>query len=194
MARRLRLNRFTGAAWRDNPRITSSIRNRRYVMTYGHRNVQGLAQRFDGSLWSAEHGPDRDDEVNLLFVGGNYGWNPVPGYNENVPMTDQSLPGNQINARWSSGFPTVATSGIAWVRGNKWKAYQGTLAVAALKGERLMFMRFDRKGQFLSMRTPQALRQFGRLRSVTSLANGDLLVTTADGDGHDAVLRVRPQS
>ena len=32
---------------------------------------------------------------------------------------------------------------------------------------------------------------FGRLRSVTRLANGDLLVTTSNGGGNDAVLRVR---
>ena len=73
--------------------------------------MQGLAQRADGTLWSVEHGPDRDDEVNLLRNGGDYGWNPVPGYNESVPMTDQGLPGKQVEAQWSSGFPTLATSG-----------------------------------------------------------------------------------
>jgi len=35
-----------------------------------------------------EHGPSRDDEINLLRSGRNYGWDPVPGYNETVPMTD----------------------------------------------------------------------------------------------------------
>ncbi len=190
----LRLNRLTGAAWPRNPFISSSSRNRRYVMTFGHRNVQGIAQRADGTLWSAEHGPDRDDEVNRLRVGGDYGWNPVPGYNEGVPMTDQTLPGTQIDAQWSSGSPTLATSGIAWVRGNKWGAYRGTLAVAALKATRLMFMRFDSAGRYRGMRTPSVLRKFGRLRSITNLANGDLLVTTSNGGGRDSVLRVRPRS
>ena len=96
---------------------TPPTSNQRYVHTYGHRNVQGLAQREDGTLWSAEHGPDRDDEVNLLKNGGDYGWNPVPGYNESVPMTDQGLPGKQVAAAWSSGFPTVATSGASFVAG-----------------------------------------------------------------------------
>src|SRR6201999_4468660 len=85
----LRLNRFTGAPSKYNPFSHSANRNRRYLTSYGHRNVQGLAQRYDGSVWSAEHGPDRDDEVNRLVSGGDYGWNPVPGYNEGVPMTDQ---------------------------------------------------------------------------------------------------------
>jgi len=47
------------------------------VVTYGHRNVQGLAVR-PGSdqIVSAEHGPDVDDEVNLVLPGSNYGWDP----------------------------------------------------------------------------------------------------------------------
>ncbi len=190
----LRLNRFTGAAWRTNPFISSSVRNRRLVLTFGHRNVQGLATRADGTIWSAEHGPDRDDEINRLTPGGDYGWNPVPGYNQGVPMTDQNLSGNQLEARWRSGVPTVATSGIAWVKGAKWRGYRGMLAVATLKGEHVRFLRFSEAGYFLGMRIPPVLRSFGRLRSVTNLANGDLLVTTSDGDGHDSVLRVSPRS
>jgi glucose/arabinose dehydrogenase len=190
----LRLNRFTGAPSKLNPFYGSSNRNRRYVTSYGHRNVQGLAQRYDGTVWSAEHGPDIDDEINLLTNGGDYGWNPVPGYNQGVPMTDQSLPGTQINARWSSGNPTLATSGIAFVRGAKWKGYRGFLAVAALKASKMMFMHFDKSGRFVSMRTPPALTRYGRLRSITNLANGDLLVTTSNGNGKDYVLRVRPSA
>ena len=132
----LMLDRVTGAPWPDNPFVDAANKRQRYVHTFGHRNVQGLAQRADGTLWSAEHGPDRDDEVNLLRNGGDYGWNPVPGYNESVPMTDQGLPGQQIEAAWSSGSPTVATSGASFVAGKRWGWYDGTLAVAALKAER----------------------------------------------------------
>ena len=190
----LRLNRTTGAPWPDNPFISSSNANSRYVLTYGHRNVQGLAVRKDGTLWSAEHGPSRDDEINRIATGSNYGWNPVPGYDESTPMTDHSLPGTQRDAKWSSGFPTVATSGAVWVRGAKWGAYENTLAVAALKGERVMFMSFDSAGTFTGMRTPTALRKYGRLRSITRLPNDNLMVTTSNGDGRDAVLRVEPVS
>lgn len=189
----LRVSRFTGAPWASNPFIHSAIPRARLILTYGHRNVQGLAQRSDGSLWSVEHGPDRDDEVNKLVSGGNYGWNPVPGYNESVPMTDQSLPGTQVAARWSSGVPTLATSGATWVGGQtSWGSYRRTLAVAALKASRVSFLRFDAAGRFLGMRTPPELTRFGRLRSVTRLASGVLLVTTANGSG-DRVLRVSPR-
>ncbi len=189
----LRLDRSTGAPWPANPLVSSADENSRYVLTYGHRNVQGLAQRADGTLWSVEHGTNRDDEVNRLGGGWNYGWNPVPGYDESTPMTDHSLPGAQQSARWRSGRPTLATSGAAWVQGKKWGAYEGTLAVAALKGERLMFMRFDSSGRFHGMRAPAEMRKYGRLRSVSRLPNDDLMVTTANADGHDSVIRVSPQ-
>ncbi|WP_181311330.1 PQQ-dependent sugar dehydrogenase [Nocardioides campestrisoli] len=188
----LRLDGRTGEPMPDNP-WAGAATARRYVLTYGHRNVQGLAQRADGSLWSVEHGTDRDDEVNLLVPGGDYGWQPGPGYDESAPMTDHSLPGVQIDARWSSGRPTVATSGAAWVRGKQWGRLDGTLAVAALKGSRVLFMRFDADGELRQVRAPKELRRYGRLRSVTSLPGGDLLVTTSNGAGRDRVLRVSPR-
>ncbi|NYG55608.1 PQQ-dependent sugar dehydrogenase [Nocardioides perillae] len=188
----LRLVRTTGAPWPGNPWAEHPDRERRYVFTYGHRNVQGLAQRADGTLWSVEHGSNRDDEVNRLVRGGNYGWDPGPGYDESVPMTDTSLPGPQQQARWRSGSPTIAASGAAWVRGQRWGRYDGALAVAALKGSRVVFMKFDRRGRLLWTRAPEALQQDGRLRSVTTAPNGDLLITTANGEG-DAVLRVSPR-
>ena len=189
----LRLNRFTGRPWPTNPWPRAANRHRRYVYTYGHRNVQGLAYRRGDRMWSVEHGTDRDDEVNRLFPGANYGWNPVPRYNESAPMTDFSLPGRQRAARWKSGFPTLATSGATWVRGAEWGAYGGTLAVCALKASKLLFMRFD-DAQFRAVRVPAAMNgTFGRLRSVVQTSSGSLLVTTANGGGTDKIIRVSPQ-
>ncbi|RYP82840.1 PQQ-dependent sugar dehydrogenase [Nocardioides guangzhouensis] len=194
----LRLNRLTGKPWPENPWPNATSVRQRYVLNYGHRNIQGLARRKDGTLWSIEHGSYRDDEVNIVRKGGDYGWNPVPNdpgdpsYNEEVPMTDQSLPGPQIAARWRSGNPTIATSGGAFVYGKRWGALNGTLAVAALKGSRVVFMKFDSHGRLVRTFVPSALRQFGRLRSVTRAPNGDLVITTANGS-RDSVLRVRPR-
>ena len=98
---------MTGKPVADQPVHQRANGNRRYILTYGHRNVQGLAQRARRhAVVGRARSRHRDDEVNLLVAGGDYGWNPVPGYNECVPMTDQSLPGRQIGARWSSGDPT----------------------------------------------------------------------------------------
>ncbi len=188
----LRLNRLTGRPFPGNRWANSPNRRKRYVFTYGHRNVQGLAQRADGSIWSVEHGSTRDDEVNKLGRGRDYGWNPVPGYNESVPMTNTRLPGRQFRARWRSGSPTVATSGATWVRGEQWGTYQGTLAVACLKASRVIFMKFNRAGRLKWTRTPQRLRDFGRLRSVERAPNNDLLITTGNGS-NDSVVRVSPR-
>ncbi len=190
----LRLNRMTGRPAASNPFIRSDIRNQRYVYTYGHRNVQGLAQRADGTVWSIEQGTGRDDEVNRLRSRGDYGWHPVPGYNESVPMTDFGLRGPQVGARWRSGDPTLATSGGTFVYGSRWGSLSGSLAVAALKAERLVFMRFNSAGTLRGTSAPTALRGIDRLRTAELLGNGNLLVLTDGVGGGGRVLLVSPRA
>uniref|UniRef100_UPI000DF868F4 PQQ-dependent sugar dehydrogenase n=1 Tax=Desertihabitans aurantiacus TaxID=2282477 RepID=UPI000DF868F4 len=186
----LRADPATGEPLADNPFIDADDPDERLVYTYGHRNVQGIAFR-DDQVLTAEHGPDVDDEVNLLQAGGNYGWDPVPGYDESVPMTDQDLPGEQVEAVWSSGDPTLAISGMSAVEGPQWGSYAGGLAVAALKASELVFMTLDEDGTVTDTRTPDVLTGYGRLRSVTQAADGSLLVTTSNGSD-DQLLRVTP--
>ncbi|GAA3812003.1 PQQ-dependent sugar dehydrogenase [Nocardioides panacisoli] len=189
----LRIDRMTGKPWRTNPWKNADTR-RRFVDTYGHRNVQGLAQRKDGTLWSVEHGTYRDDEINFLRPGRNYGWQPGPGYDESPPMTNFSLPGKQWAARWSSGEPTIACSGASFVGGPHWGKLSGTLAVGCLAGERLMFVKFDKSGHLVWTKAPAALRgDYGRLRAVTRVGHS-LLVTTDNGSGNDVILKVTPAS
>jgi glucose/arabinose dehydrogenase len=188
----LRVDRFTGAGVAGNPFSGSTNANARRVYSYGHRNVQGLAFQAGVGMWSVEHGTDRDDEVNFLLRGGNYGWSPGPSYDESRPMTDHSLPGPQVSARWSSGFPTVATSGAAWITGRRWGPWRGRLVVAALKNESLRIMRFDSARRLVSVRRPAATTRFGRLRSVTVGPANALYVTTSNGGGNDRVLRITP--
>src|SRR4029077_5953919 len=102
----LRMNRATGAPWPRNPYIRSSSHNARYVVTYAHRKGEGLAQRSDGSIWSVEHGTDRDDEVNRLSTRGDYGWNPTPGYNESGPKTNHTPPATHTKRRSAPGDAT----------------------------------------------------------------------------------------
>jgi glucose/arabinose dehydrogenase len=50
------------------------------VWSIGHRNSFGLCvDPASGDLWETENGPDRDDEVNLIEEGRNYGWPVVTG-------------------------------------------------------------------------------------------------------------------
>lgn len=74
----LRIN-TDGTIPADNPRLDGV---QSHIFTYGHRNPQGLA--FVGArLFSVEHGPNTDDELNLLQKGGNYGWPHVAGFVDN---------------------------------------------------------------------------------------------------------------
>lgn len=191
----LRLDPATGKPWPSN-KWAEARGKKRYIFTFGHRNVQGLAQRSDGSLWSIEHGTYRDDEVNLLRKGRNYGWQPGPGYDESRPMTDQSLPGKQWRARWRSGSPTIATSGASFVPNAGWGRLGGTLAVAALGGQRLLFLKFDDAGHLTWQKVRLRNSDYGRLRSVTVDTDGSLLVTTSNGGGGtggDQLLRISPK-
>ena len=169
--------------------------NAAYVWTTGHRNVQGLALRpGTGQMWNAEHGPDVDDEINLLVRGGNYGWNPVPGYNQAVPMTDTvQFPDARV-AAWSSGSPTVATSGATFLTGRRWGAWEGALAVGLLKGEGVTLMRIGAGNTVVATRRLPALDgTHGRIRTVQSGPGGVLYVTTSNADGDDEVLAVTPR-
>jgi glucose/arabinose dehydrogenase len=161
------------------------------VHTFGHRNVQGLAFRpGTNQVFSVEHGPDRDDEVNLLRAGGNSGWAPGCPYAESVPMTDLQRFPDAMQAVWTSGRPTVAPSGAVFLRGAGWREWDGGLAVAMLKGAHLRLLFLDAAGRVSAERS--LLSDHGRLRSVTMARDGTLLVTTANGGGRDEILRLTP--
>lgn len=81
----------------DNPSLDGVVS---HVFTYGHRNPQGLAAGRGGTLYTTDHGPKTDDEVNVLAAGGNYGWPHVAGYRD-----DQAYE----FARWADAATPCAT-------------------------------------------------------------------------------------
>jgi PQQ-dependent dehydrogenase (s-GDH family) len=89
----LRLN-LDGTIPADNPMLAGV---RSHIYTYGHRNPQGLAFGPNGKLYSSEHGPDTDDEFNLIEPGKNYGWPHVAGF-----IDDRVY----VYARWGDSSPT----------------------------------------------------------------------------------------
>lgn len=187
----LRVDPLTGGPAPDNPFEAAADADQRRVWTYGHRNVQGLAlhPRTD-EMWSVEHGPSRDDEVNrLVQPGGNAGWNPVPGYNEAVPMTDVLLGGNVFSPAWATGSPTLALSGGDWTSGADWGAWDNALAVAALKNQTLRLLFFNDEGLYLGQRTIVD-GEFGRLRAVHQSPDGSLYVSSSTGN--DRIIRITP--
>ncbi|MEU4741074.1 PQQ-dependent sugar dehydrogenase [Actinosynnema sp. NPDC023658] len=165
------------------------------IYTYGHRNVQGIAVRQDGMVFTAEHGPDVDDEVNVLKPGGNYGWDPsrggtVGGYDESVPMTDLERFPDAVPAVWSSGDPTEAICDAAFLVGEQWGDLDGVLAVTALKGTKVLLFTVTQEGGVHSVAIPPELDgTHGRLRGAELGPDGALYVTTSNGTD-DEVLRV----
>lgn len=176
----LRVDPVTGAGWPSNPFAPSPNLDTRRIFTYGHRNVQGLSERPGTSqMWSVEHGPLRDDEINRLRPGGNAGWNPVPDYNESVPMTDTALP-NAMPAAWSTGSPTLAISGAEWLDNVGWGPLNRGLAVSALKGQGLWVYLFNVEGLSLGRSAPLATGS--RFRGLHQTADGSLWVTAENGE------------
>jgi aldose sugar dehydrogenase len=187
----LRVNRFTGAGVAANPFSSSANANTRRVLSYGHRNVQGIARRADGTMWTVEHGTGRDDEINR-GIRGNFGWDPVPGYNEGRPMTDLEKFPNAVVAAWSSGVPTLATSGATWLTGSQWGTWEDHLAVATLKDESLRIFKASPNGTKLTLVATLFKGRFGRLRAAQMGPDGALYLTTSNGNPQDRILRVAP--
>jgi glucose/arabinose dehydrogenase len=147
------------------------------VYTYGHRNVQGLAFR-DGVAYAIEHGPDRDDEVNRLRPGRNYGWPRVTGGGSSATFEPPI----------ESYTPTIAPGGaVFYPPDGPIRAWRGDLFVAALKGAHLRRLRIETD----RVTDQEVLLEgaFGRLRTPFVDSEGHLRVTTSNRDG-----RGRPQS
>ncbi len=104
----LRLN-IDGSIPEDNP-IFEGVRS--HIYTYGHRNPQGLVFGNSGLLYSDEHGPNTDDEVNIIYGGKNYGWPFIAGYRDDqaYDYCNWSSATNCQNENYSYGTcPTSAT-------------------------------------------------------------------------------------
>ena len=190
----LRVDPQTGAGAPGNP-FSSSPR----VYAYGHRNLQGMSLRpGTNQIWLVQHGPDHDDEINLLVAGGNYGWDPVPdegsseSYDETTtPMTDLvKFPAAQV-AKWSSGYPTLAASGADFLQGSQWGTWEGRLAVATLKTKSLRLFEFTDQGDLVSqIVVPEFDGTYGRLRTPVLGPDRALYITTSNGNSSDKILRI----
>lgn len=105
----LRMN-LDGTIPTDNP-VLNTVKS--HIYTYGHRNAQGLVFNKNGTLYSSEHGPKSDDEINILKSGGNYGWPYISGYKDdkNYTFCDWSTVTNCNAAAFSDyDFPASATT------------------------------------------------------------------------------------
>lgn len=196
----LRVDPATGGPAAGNPFAASASASERLLSGYGHRNVQAVAvQPGTDRAWSVEHGPDVADEVDVVVPGANYGWDPsrggeTPGgYDESVSMTDLRRFPDARPAAWDTGDDTEGLSGADFLSGPGWGDLAGTLAVSALKGQKLLFLRPGEGAdaeRIVAVTVPAELDgAFGRLRGARLGPDGALYLTTDNGSD-DAVLRV----
>lgn len=196
----LRVDLGTGAGLPDNPFADAADENTRRILSYGHRNIQGIAvQPGTGRIYTAEHGPDVDDEVNRIEPGGNYGWDPSQGgtvdfYDESVPMTDLDRFPDAVLPVWATGDMTEAICGADFLRGEQWGDLEGALAVVALKGSKLILLTLDEAGTKVRTKSEPAelAGSYGRLRAARTGPDGALYVTSSNG-ADDVLLRIAPR-
>ncbi len=157
------------------------------IFSRGHRNPQGFDwQPGTGRLVSTEHGPDTNDEVNVIRRGANYGW----------PLVNGPRHGRFV-APIATYSPSVAPSGATFVS-RPGSAWTGDYLFATLVGEHIRRLEISRRGRVTAQQVLYRGR-FGRLRAVVKAPNGSIYALTSNQDGRgapngadDRILRFRP--
>jgi aldose sugar dehydrogenase len=132
----LRLN-LDGSVPPDNPFPGS------YVYSMGHRNPQGLAWHpATGDLYETENGPDRQDELNRILPGGNYGW-PLYSCTTVARSAAESIEiASPLSPVRCFEIFTMAPSGITFVSDRE-SPWYGDLFVAGMRGKHLRRYKLD---------------------------------------------------
>jgi aldose sugar dehydrogenase len=175
------LNSLGGKILRINPDGSIPADNPfgNYVYAYGNRDPQGIAWSPEGIMYESEHGAARNDEINIIQKGGNYGW---PIYQGN-----KSAPGYVKPLRVYTEF-TLAPSGITF--------YQNNLYVAGLRGSQLRKITLSADGK--SVIAEKALyTDLGRIRDAVEY-KGYIYICTSNREakgvpriGDDKIIRIK---
>src|SRR5438477_2039162 len=209
----LRLNlELVNSSWipSDNPFVDGSG-NRTAVYTYGHRNPQGLVWANVGGwkLYSCEHGPYSDDEVNLIEAGRNYGWPKVGGYcdgnyngrylggqlvvseqdacaslNVREPLTTMYTVTTPPDSTTSNlTWPSVAPSGMDVYTNTAIPGWNSSLLLAGLKSGTLIRFTLSTDGVTITSDTIMYFRGKGRFRDVCLSPDGKKIYLSTDNSG-----------
>jgi glucose/arabinose dehydrogenase len=171
----------------DNPfvDVEGAIRS---IFSYGHRNPQGLATHPEtGRLWITEHGPMGGDELNLITKGRNYGWPEISyglNYDGTIVSAFERKEGmEQPNWYWK---PSIAVSGLDFVRSGLFMKWRGHLLVGALKYEEVQLLTIE-DDRVLHSET--ILKNAGRVRDIQTGPDGAIYVVL---NTPGAVIRLTP--
>jgi glucose/arabinose dehydrogenase len=171
-----------GSIPNDNPDPTSP------VWSYGHRNPQGLVL-VDDILFSSEHGPDTDDEINIIEKGGNYGWPNVRGFcNEASEQTFCNE--HDVVEPLKSWTPTIAVCGIGYYNSDSIPQWKNSILMATLKDQRLVQLELSDDHRTIAESHDFFINEYGRMRDVCVAPDGRVFICTSNGDNNDVIVQV----
>lgn len=184
----------------DNPISGSPIWSR------GHRNPQGLVFSDDGTFYSTEHGPNNDDEINLIKRNSNYGWPDVHGFCDE-DFEQIFCAENNVEKPLKAWTPTIAIAGLAYLSTSSIPDWENSLIAATMKGRSLRVFQLSENGEEITDEHIYFQKYFGRIRDVSTSPGGSLYFSTSNTDWHprfqpwmydqlpegeDRIIRIRP--
>lgn len=176
----LRIN-TDGSIPADNPDPTSP------VWTWGHRNPQGLVFG-NNILYSSEHGPSNDDEINIIEKGRNYGWPNVEGVCNT--MGEQTFcTANNIKEPIYNWTPTLAVCGIDFYTSNTIPQWKNSLLLATLKDNTLYHLKLSADAMKVDSVFEIFRGTYGRLRDVCIAPDGKVYISTSNGS-NDKIIKI----
>jgi glucose/arabinose dehydrogenase len=156
----LRLN-DDGTIPEDNPYPNSP------VYSSGHRNPQGIAWDKADNMYVVDLGPEKNDEINLIKAGKNYGW------------PEQECLGNEkFEGAIMCYDPGIEPGGILFYSGDTIKL-EHSFVMTSLRAANLY--QLDLNEGLKSQKS--ILSGIGRVRDVVQGSDGSLYVITSNTDG-----------
>jgi glucose/arabinose dehydrogenase len=157
----LRLN-DDGTFPKDNPFSNSP------VYSIGHSNPQGIAWDESANLYVTELGPSKNDEINLIIPGKNYGW------------PEQQCSGDKkFEDSMACYDPSIEPGGIIFYSGDKLD-FQNNMIMAALGPQKLDQLEINENGLISQHSIMSGL---GRIRDIAEGPDGYLYLITSNTDG-----------
>jgi glucose/arabinose dehydrogenase len=180
----LRLN-LDGSIPSDNP-----VPGNAY-WSLGHRNPQGLVFA-NNLLYSSEHGPSTDDEVNIIEKGRNFGWPDVRGFCDETG--EQSFcTTNNVKQPIKAWTPTTAACGLDYYNKDLIPQWKGSLLMVALKDARLYQMKLDGAFSTVTETNEYFVNKYGRMRDLCISTEGRVYFCTSNGGNNDRIIEVKKQ-